>query len=242
MNLAEIRKKANREKEAGRAQQSTALAATVPAIPEAELREAAELLGDELFASEQVEAVESRVFLPPTSFDPIAILRAGRESAGCYDEIVDEMPEEAGAVTDEVSEMLRFRLGREEYVIDIMEIKEIIKPRDTTEIPHAPDFITGVLSLRGLIVPVFDLRLRLHMESSGSSGKERVIVVRNGDGYRGLLVDEVVQVVKIPVSAMENPPAVLDGIDREFVSGLGRFEGKMLIMLCLDKVLDTSLG
>jgi purine-binding chemotaxis protein CheW len=132
-------------------------------------------------------------------------------------------------------------VSAEEYAVNIMEIKEIIKPREITEVPRVPDFISGVLSLRGIIIPIFDMRRRLHLSSSEGGIKERIIVVSRGDELFGIQVDEVLQVVRISENLIEQPPAVLEGIDRDFVLGIGRHDSRMLIMLNLANILDVNL-
>lgn len=179
--------------------------------------------------------------LPPVIQDPLALILEGRKAA-----LVEELlPASVAAETPLESaasrEILCFRVADEIYGIDIMELKEIIKPRETTDIPHAPSFIAGVLSLRGIIIPVFLLRERLGLGEAAVRSKERIIVVKRGDGLCGLLVDEVTQVVRIDADSVEHPPAVLDGIDRDFVGGIGRHAGEIVILLNLDKVLDAAL-
>ena len=139
-------------------------------------------------------------------------------------------------------EFLCFRLGDEEYGVNIMEIKEIIKPRELTEVPRAPDFVDGVLSLRGAIVPVFTMRMRLGMPLEHDASQERIVIVRCNDGLYGLRVDRVTDVVKIAKGDREATPAVLEGIAREFVAGIGRAGKRMLIILDIRTVVDTALG
>jgi purine-binding chemotaxis protein CheW len=122
-----------------------------------------------------------------------------------------------------------------------MDIKEIIKPREVTEVPRAPIFVSGVLSLRGTIIPVIDMRVRLGLGREKTTGKERIIVIKNNNSFSGLLVDEVIQVVQIPLDAVEVAPTVLDGIDRDFVSGLGRSGGRLIILLNLENIADINL-
>jgi purine-binding chemotaxis protein CheW len=122
-----------------------------------------------------------------------------------------------------------------------MEIKEIIKPREITEVPRSPDFISGVLSLRGIIIPVFNMVKRLHLVPVSIPSRERIIVVSKGEELFGIQVDEVLQVVRIPEDAIEQPPAVLEGIDRDFVQGIGRYSSGMLILLNMGSILDVSL-
>lgn len=175
------------------------------------------------------------------SFNPLAVLMAGREIAGIDTDLSLEAAELEEAGTPDYQEFLCFRVAAEEYAVNIMEIKEIIKPRQITEVPRVPDFISGILSLRGIIIPVFDMRCRLHLLEAGLRGKERIIVVSRGDELFGIQVDEVLQVVRISENLIEPPPAVLEGIDRDFVLGIGRHDGRMLIMLNLPNILDINL-
>jgi purine-binding chemotaxis protein CheW len=175
-------------------------------------------------------------------FDPLAILLAGREMAGLGDaEDFAGGTDVAEAIDDDAEEYLCFRVANEKYAINIMSIKEIIKPREETEVPRMPTFVTGIISLRGVIIPIIDMRLRLGLPTGAQAGKERVVVLKSDDSFCGVLVDEVVQVVRLRVSAIEQPPAVLEGIDREFVQGIGRFDDRMLILLNLGCILDLSL-
>jgi purine-binding chemotaxis protein CheW len=177
---------------------------------------------------------------PVPLFDPVAVLLAGRDAV-CGQVTDSAAPALLADAGDEYQEFLCFRVSSEIYAINIMVIKEIIKPREVTEVPRAPDFVSGVLSLRGIIIPVFNMRLRLGLPSLETSARERIVVLRKGEGFFGFIVDEVIQVVRIAAAAMEKPPAVLDGIDRDFVSGIGRYNGQMLIVLNQDKILDLTL-
>lgn len=183
--------------------------------------------------------------VPPSSrvksagYDPLATILSGREWSADSEET---SLYGAANVSGGLEEYLCFRVAHEEYAINIMAIKEIIKPRDVTEVPRMPEFISGVISLRGIIIPIMDMRLRLALPSVPRTGRERVVVLRNGTGFCGVFVDEVLQVAKINKSDIEAPPAVLDGIDRDFVKGLGRFDKRMLILLNLETILDISIN
>jgi purine-binding chemotaxis protein CheW len=122
-----------------------------------------------------------------------------------------------------------------------MDIKEIIKQREVTEVPRAQLFVLGVLSLRGTIIPIIDMRIRLSLAREKPIGKERVIVIKYNNSFIGLLVDEVIKVVQIPLDAIEPAPTVLDGIDRDFVSGIGRSDGRLIIILNLENISDINL-
>ena len=172
--------------------------------------------------------------------DPIEIIMAGRNAAGCDEELTDdeEFPQ---AVSEICLEYLCFRASDEIYGINIMDIKEIIKPRKVTEIPRAPEFVSGIISLRGTIIPIIDIRSRLGLPREIVSGKERVVIVKNDQSFSGLFVDEVIQVVRISKENMEPAPSVLEGIDRDFVSGIGRSEGRFIIILNLENITDIHL-
>ncbi|HBA72093.1 MAG: hypothetical protein A2X82_02615 [Geobacteraceae bacterium GWC2_55_20] len=173
--------------------------------------------------------------------DPIEVIMAGRSAAGCDEEVAladEEFIIEAASDL----EFLCFRVSDEFYGINIMDIKEIIKPREVTEVPRAPAFVTGVLSLRGTIIPVIDMRLRLGLVRDQLTGKERIVVIKkSNDSFSGLLVDEVIQVVRINKDAVEPAPAILEGIDRDFVFGIGRSDGRLLIILNLESIADIHL-
>ena len=172
---------------------------------------------------------------------PLEVILAGRTAAGCDDESILADEETSDAVAEACLEFLCFRVSDEIYGINIMDIKELIKPREVTEVPRAPAFVSGVLSLRGTIIPIIDMRIRLGLAGESPTGKERVVVIRTDNTLSGLLVDEVIQVVKVQQEAIEAAPAVLDGIDRDFISGLGRADGRLIIILNLETIADINL-
>ena len=176
-----------------------------------------------------------------TACTPLEAIVAGRSAAGCDHETIlaDDVTSEVDAET--CLEFLCFRVSDEIYGINIMDIKEIIKPRDVTEVPRAPAFVSGVLSLRGTIIPIIDMRVRLDLAREEPTGKERIVVIKNNNSFSGLLVDEVTQVVQVQLDAVEAAPTVLDGIDHDFVSGLGRSDGRLIIILNLENIADINM-
>lgn len=241
MNLAEIRKKAQQEKSAatagpspGRLRPATETKDVVPvsveAVPERSV-----------FSDFEEPAQTAEPVKLPEAFDPLAILLAGRQATGRHSVDVSETAPDATSEEATSLKYICFRVAAEQYAINLMDIKEILKPREITEVPHAPDFVRGIISLRGVIVPVFDMRVRLGFEKTAPAGKERIVIVKRKDGCCGLLVDEVFQVVTLARQPIENPPAVLEGTDREFISGIGRHEEHMFILMDLEKVLDVTL-
>jgi purine-binding chemotaxis protein CheW len=146
---------------------------------------------------------------------------------------------------------LTFMLAGEEYALDILRISEIIKVRPVTEVPRAPSFVTGIISVRGTIVPVVDLRVRLHLPATETGPAARILIVRKQDEPYGLVVDEVVHVVRLHAEDIEPPPPAVGGASSEFIAGIGRppsilmpgaSGGRMLIVLNVDAVLAFEVG
>jgi len=161
-------------------------------------------------------------------------------------------PAESGeAEPEEAYELLGFTLGREEYGIEIQWIEEIIKPRPATEVPRAPDYIPGIISLRGKIVPVLELERRLRLTPAGASPAPggtapetgRIIVVSDPESKQsfGLKVGEVTEVIRLPFKELEPPPPTAGG-EAGFITGVGWVGKKMIIMLNLTELLKLESG
>lgn len=136
---------------------------------------------------------------------------------------------------DDEVEAITFMLDKEEYAVDIHQVKEVIKTRELTEIPRAPRDISGIISLRGTVVPIMNLRGRIGMPPR-DSGK-RIIIVKDGAGLLGLIVDDVKHVIRVSQKNIEPPPAI-NTIDGEFIRGIGRYKGGMFILLEMEKILE----
>jgi purine-binding chemotaxis protein CheW len=244
MNLSEIRKKAQQEKMA-----DTGSVPPIAGNPTQNGPACAETPAEAVAESPRNAGAEERrppgILLPDTpvaaDFDPISVILAGRAATRGDVDKGNGDGSRGDADGIEFNEFLCFRVAAEKYAVDIMDIREIIKPRDVTEVPRMPPFISGVLSLRGIIIPLFDMRKRLGHAVAEKSVKERIIVVNRGEELCGVLVDEVMRVARLDAAAVEPPPAVLEGIDRDFVGGIGRIDGEMLILLNLEKILDMTL-
>lgn len=135
---------------------------------------------------------------------------------------------------------LAFSLGSEDYALDISMIREILKPREITAIPRVPDFLLGIISLRGNIIPIIDLKRRLGLGVATVDENSRIIVCQEGDLLAGLLIDRITQVTSIPEEGIEPPPAIFSGQDRALLDGVGRVQGKVLILLNIANVLTID--
>lgn len=148
---------------------------------------------------------------------------------------------EAQAAPAEVRELLAFQLAAEEYAIEIGAIEEIVKTRPATEVPFAPPFCPGIVSLRGRIVTILDLRKRLGLPSEAPGRLSRIIVAGDRGRSVGLLVDAVTGVIRLAPTDIEAKPLVIGGVDGEFVHGLGRVAGRLVILLNLARVLEFTI-
>ncbi len=142
-------------------------------------------------------------------------------------------------------EFLTFRLAGEEYAIEILRVQEIKGWERATRVPHTPPYVLGVVNLRGAIVPLIDMRRRFGLEPVVLGQATVVVVVRVGastaERIVGLVVDAVCEVHRIPASDVQAPPEVGAGSETGFIRGLAAVEGRMLILLDLDRLVTASV-
>jgi purine-binding chemotaxis protein CheW len=136
------------------------------------------------------------------------------------------------------TEYLAFALGSDVYAVEIAHIAEILKPLPITEVPRAPRDVVGVMSVRGKLVTVIDLRRRFRLAEEPMNRKTRILLVEHGGEEQiGLLVDEVVQVYRLSEAEIE-PANVLGGDQPAHIAGIGRPEGALLVLVDLKPILD----
>lgn len=137
-------------------------------------------------------------------------------------------------------QIVTFAVGKEEYGLRIEEVQEIVRMPEITRLPQTAAFIKGVINLRGNIVPVIDMRERFRLEKVEYTETTRVIVVRIGEKLTGLIVDNVSQVVEIEHSEIEDAPDIISGRSREFISGIGKLNDQMIIIIDTAKILTDE--
>ncbi|MEW6573317.1 MAG: chemotaxis protein CheW [Bacillota bacterium] len=139
-----------------------------------------------------------------------------------------------------------FQLDDQTYGLDIAAVSEIIRMEKITHVPRAPEFVEGVINLRGRIIPVIDLRERFMLARGEYTRQSRIIIVEIGEVTVGMIVDAVLEVLRISVNNIEPPPAMIDGVDVAYLRGIALWEGRMIILLSLERILDEhekeSLG
>jgi purine-binding chemotaxis protein CheW len=158
--------------------------------------------------------------------------------AAAYDETSRESLESLAG------KYLTFRLGEEDYGLEILKVQEIIGMQEITGIPRTPDFVKGVINLRGKVIPVVDLRLKFTMAEAEVSRKTCIIVVQitkeTDKVIMGIVVDEVSEVLEIEGKEIEPAPAFGTQVDTNFILGMAKAENSVKILLDLDRVLSTS--
>ncbi len=142
--------------------------------------------------------------------------------------------------TDLDGKFLTFVLGDEIYGIEILKAREIIGLMDITSVPQTPDYMKGVINLRGKVIPVIDLRMKFSMQEEGHTQETCVIVVEVNGTSVGIIVDSVSEVSDITGAEIEDAPHFGHGIDTSFIMGLGKVKERIIILLDIDAVLSTE--
>lgn len=148
-----------------------------------------------------------------------------------------------GAVAT-AGKFLSFRIGEEDYAVEILKVQEIIGMMGVTRVPRMPDYFRGVINLRGKIIPVIDIRRKFGMPAHEDTKRTCVIVARviRSDVAitMGIIVDEVSEVLNISSDQIEPTPSFGTGVDTEFIRGMGKVGQRVLIILDIDKVLADN--
>ncbi len=137
-----------------------------------------------------------------------------------------------------ISQLIGFRLDREDYAIPIRKIQEIILMKPITRLPKAPDSIEGLINLRGTVIPIINLRKRFALTHLEFDDETRTIVVNTHGKTVGIIVDEVTQVMRIAVEEIQQVPISVTSVARRYISGLAKLEDRLLIILDIDKLFD----
>ena len=140
---------------------------------------------------------------------------------------------------DRGKELVAFRIGAQEYCIDIMSVREIRGWTPATAIPHAPRFVRGVINLRGAVLPIVDLACRFGLPSTEPSARHVIIVTQIGEQVAGLLVDAVSDILSANEKAIQPTPDVASAIAKTFVRGVIAIDGRMISIIALDNVLPA---
>ncbi len=136
--------------------------------------------------------------------------------------------------------VVSFKVGEEEYAIDIMKIDSVSEMLKVMKLPGMPAFIMGVTNLRGEVIPVINTRSKFGLEKKERNEKDRIVVVYIGDKKVGIVVDEVREVLTLHHEQVEEPPTTVGSMSAKYISAIAKLEDRMLIILDIDKILTTE--
>jgi purine-binding chemotaxis protein CheW len=137
-------------------------------------------------------------------------------------------------------QLVAFKLGREEYGVSILQVQEIKRMTDITRVPNTPDYIRGVMNLRGSVLPVLDLKKRLGLQSNEVTDDTRIVIVKVADLSVGLIVDAVSEVMAMEQSSIENAQSVVSGVAANYLDGVGKLDNRLLILLNLEAIIGVN--
>lgn len=137
-------------------------------------------------------------------------------------------------------QVVGFRIGNETFGVCISHVREIVRVPEITAVPNAPDYVEGVINLRGKIIPVMDLRKRFGEREIQPDKKNRILVVEIDSKLVGLIVKSASEVIKIPPSEIETPASLLQEGEVGFVTGVGKLNGRLIILVDLNKLLQKG--
>ncbi len=151
----------------------------------------------------------------------------------------DSRPDDASSAAPK-KEFLSFKLGQEEYCLDILSVQEIRGYDTVTSIANTPDFIKGVINLRGNIVPIVDMRIKFRLSEARYDATTIVIILNLNKKMIGIVVDSVSDVIALPLESIREAPRFGSAINTEFISGMATVDGNMLIVVDIQKLMSSD--
>lgn len=137
-------------------------------------------------------------------------------------------------------QLVVFKLNREDYGVSILQVQEIKRMTEITRVPNAPDYLKGVINLRGSVLPVIDLKTRLDLPPAEYTDDTRIIIVKVEDITAGLIVDAVSEVTSINAASIEAAQSVVSGLSAQYLSGVGKLGDNLLILLNLEAIIGVG--
>jgi purine-binding chemotaxis protein CheW len=197
-------------------------------------------LASDILASEAAQRVQ-----PLQSSEPQAVTdassAAGDGSGQNFSFFSAPAREDKESKAEAMEHLATFYLDEEEYGLPVKLVQEIIRVSEITQVPRAPEFIKGVINLRGRIIPVIDLRRKLGLGDVKTTRETRIVVVGLSGRLIGLLVDGASQVLRVPVASVEPAPEEIVEIDTNFIRGVAKLEKRLIILIDLSRVLAREL-
>ncbi|MEW6051588.1 MAG: chemotaxis protein CheW [Candidatus Zixiibacteriota bacterium] len=136
-------------------------------------------------------------------------------------------------------QLVSFNIGSEEFGVDILKVQEINRMVEITRVPQAPEYVEGVINLRGRVIPIIDLRKRFNLQQKEYDKSTRIVVVDINGTIMGMIVDAVSEVLRLPASTIEVPPGIVTGVNADYIKGVAKLDDRLLIFLDLSRVIDA---
>ncbi|KJR43145.1 chemotaxis protein CheW [Candidatus Magnetoovum chiemensis] len=147
---------------------------------------------------------------------------------------------EALTAHEDVMQLVTFTLGSEEYAIDILRVQEINRMISITMVPNAPAYLEGVINLRGKVIPVVNLRKKFDIEELENKQDAKIMIIDLNGVTKGIIVDAVSEVLRIPSSIVEPPPPMSTNVDIEYINGIAKLDDRLIILLNIDKLFGEN--
>ncbi len=142
--------------------------------------------------------------------------------------------------SSELLQLVSFMVDKEEFGVNILCVQEINRLMQITKVPNVPDFVEGVINLRGRVIPVVDLRTKLKIQRKERDNNTRIIVVEVEGKTIGFIVDSVKEVLRIPISITEAPPEMVTGVNSEYIMAVAKLDDRLITLLNLEKILSNT--
>ena len=197
-------------------------------------------LAEDILAQHEAALVEAEAAAKAPEPAPAAVTDAV-PTAGHSLSFFAAPVQEQRAAAEATEHLVTFYLDREEYGVDVRQVQEIRRVGDITTVPRAPEFVRGVINLRGRILPVLDMKKKLGLGEVAESRAARIVVVRVRERLLGLLVDGASQVPKIPVSRIEPPPEEVVERGGDYIRGVAKLDDRLIILVDLERLLAYEL-
>jgi purine-binding chemotaxis protein CheW len=161
------------------------------------------------------------------------------------DALTTRKTDTAAGSSNEIMQLVTFKLGNEEYAVNILKVQEINRMKEITRVPNTPSYVEGVINLRGKVIPVINLRSKFGLENKENDIQSRIMIMDIQGITMGLVVDAVSEVLRIPSNIIEATPPMASNISTEYIMGIAKLEDRLIILLDMDMLVgkpeETSI-
>lgn len=147
----------------------------------------------------------------------------------------------SAVANEELQQFVTFTLNNEEYAVDILNVQEINRVTEITRVPNSPDYVEGVINLRGKVIPVVNLRKKFNFEEKPTDDTSRIIIMEIHGITNGVIVDSVSEVLRVPKSIIDPPPPMSADFSNTFIKGIAKMQDRLIILIDIDKLIGGAV-